>query len=34
MHRTGVALGIVLTMLTAIVAFIAPQWRPARFWLN
>jgi len=28
MHRIGLALGIILAMLTAIVAFIALQWRP------
>jgi len=29
-HRTGLALGIILAMLAAIVAFIALQWRPDR----
>lgn len=30
MHRTGLALGIIVAMLTAIAAFIALQWRADR----
>ncbi len=30
LHRIGLALAIIVTMLTAIAAFIALQWRPDR----